>query len=75
MHLGVLMSHSLKVAAVPRFEGRRVYFDLTQIRPKGAMISGGFKAPGPEPLRKALDKIEHLVQSRILAGEKSSASY
>ena len=23
---------------------------------------------GPEPLRKALDKIEHLVQSRILAG-------
>jgi ribonucleoside-triphosphate reductase (thioredoxin) len=51
------------------FEGRKVYFDLSQIRPKGAMISGGFKAPGPEPLRKALDKIEYLVQGRILRGE------
>ena len=53
----------------PEFEGRKVYFDLSQIRPKGAMISGGFKAPGPEPLRKALDKIEYLVQGRILRGE------
>jgi ribonucleoside-diphosphate reductase alpha chain len=53
----------------PEFEGRKVYFDLSQIRPKGAMISGGFKAPGPEPLRRALDKIEYLIQGRILKGE------
>lgn len=53
----------------PEFEGRKVYFDLSLIRPKGAMISGGFKAPGPEPLRKALDKIEYLIQGRILRGE------
>jgi len=67
--LGVLLSTFFEGGGqFPDFEGRRVYFDLTQIRPKGAMISGGFKAPGPEPLRKALDKIEHLVQSRILAG-------
>lgn len=52
----------------PEFEGRRIYFDLNKVRPKGAMISGGFKAPGPEPLRKALDKIEHLVQGAVLAG-------
>ena len=51
------------------FEGRKVYFDLSNVRPKGAMISGGFKAPGPEPLRKALDKIEYLIQGRILRGE------
>ena len=31
----------------PEFEGRKVYFDLQAIRPKGAQISGGFKAPGP----------------------------
>jgi ribonucleoside-triphosphate reductase (thioredoxin) len=67
--LGVLLSTFFEGGGqFPDFQGRRVYFDLTQIRPKGAMISGGFKAPGPEPLRKALDKIEHLVQSRILAG-------
>jgi ribonucleoside-diphosphate reductase alpha chain len=53
----------------PEYEGRKIYFDLSKIRPKGAMISGGFKAPGPEPLRRSLDKIEHLLQSRVLRGE------
>lgn len=52
----------------PEYEGRRVYFDLTEIRPEGSYISGGFKAPGPEPLRRALDKIEHLLQGLILKG-------
>lgn len=52
----------------PEYEGRRVYFDLSNIRPRGAYISGGFKAPGPEPLRKALDKIEYLIQGRLLKG-------
>lgn len=55
----------------PEYEGRRVYFDLNQIRPRGAMISGGFKAPGPEPLRKALDKIEHLIQGAVLHGRET----
>jgi len=50
----------------PDYEGRRVFFDLSQIRPKGAKISGGFKAPGPEGLRRALDKIEHLIQSLVM---------
>lgn len=52
----------------PEYQGRRVYFDLNKVRPKGSMISGGFKAPGPEPLRRALDKIEHLVQGAVLSG-------
>ena len=50
----------------PDFEGRRVFFDLSQIRPKGAKISGGFKAPGPEGLRRSLDKIEHMLQSIVM---------
>lgn len=50
----------------PEFEGRKVYFDLTNIRPRGAKISGGFKAPGPEPLRLALDKIEYILQGVAL---------
>lgn len=50
----------------PDYAGRRVYFDLSLIRPKGAKISGGFKAPGPDGLRLALDKIEHLLQSIVM---------
>jgi hypothetical protein len=52
----------------PEFKGRRVYFDLSKIRPKGSAISGGFKAPGPEPLRRALDFIEHLLNDIVLNG-------
>ena len=67
--LGILMSsYFVGGGQFPEYEGRRVYFDLSSIRPKGAMISGGFKAPGPEPLRRSLDKIEHLLQTRVLAG-------
>lgn len=67
--LGALMSsYFADNQQFPEMAGRKVYFDLNNVRPKGAMISGGFKAPGPEPLRKALDKIEHLIQSRVLNG-------
>ena len=67
--LDVLMSSFfVNGGKTPEYEGRRVYFDLNKVRPKGAMISGGFKAPGPEPLRKSLDKIEHLLQGAVLAG-------
>lgn len=52
----------------PEYEGRRVFFDTSKIRQKGSYISGGFKAPGPEPLRLALDKIEHLLQEIVLNG-------
>ena len=65
--LNVLMSSYFVGGGVhPDYEGRRVFFDLSQIRPKGAKISGGFKAPGPEGLRRSLDKIEHLLQGIVL---------
>ena len=57
----------------PEFAGRKVYFDLNNIRPKGAKISGGFMAPGPEPLRRALDRIEHLLTSMVIMSEKEAA--
>src|SRR6056297_1713353 len=67
--LGVLMSsYFVGGGTHPEFEGRKVYFDLSNIRPKGAMISGGFKAPGPEPLRRTLDKIEYMLQGIVLSG-------
>ena len=65
--LDVLMSsYFVGGGTHPEFEGRRVFFDLTNIRPKGAKISGGFKAPGPDGLRQALDRIEYLIQGVIL---------
>ena len=65
--LDVLMSsYFVNGGKYPEYAGRRVFFDLSQIRPKGAKISGGFKAPGPEGLRRSLDKIEHLLQGIVL---------
>ena len=69
--LDVLMSsYFIGGGKYPEFEGRRVFFDLTNIRPKGAEISGGFKAPGPEGLRKALDHIEYLIQGAVMAAKE-----
>lgn len=45
----------------PEFQGRKIYFDKSKIREKGSMISGGFLAPGPEPLMNALNKIENIL--------------
>lgn len=49
----------------PEYEGRKVYFNFEKIRPKGAFISGGFKAPGPEGLQQALTKIEALIKANL----------
>lgn len=68
----VLMSSFFKKDAKhPEYSGHPVWFDLSEIRPKGAFISGGFKAPGPEPLWDALNKVEQLLNSLVKAGESS----
>ena len=72
--LDVLMSsYFVDGGKYPEFTGRRVFFDLTNIRPKGAKISGGFKAPGPEGLRRSLDKIEHLLQGIVMDSKEPVA--
>ena len=50
------------------YAGHKLYFDTTNIRPRGAEISGGFKAPGPEPLDKALKLIEKLIKAELDKG-------
>jgi len=62
----LLASYFVGGGKFPEYEGRRVFFDLTNIRPKGAKISGGFKAPGPEGLRRSLDKIELILQNLVI---------
>jgi ribonucleoside-triphosphate reductase (thioredoxin) len=42
-----------------------IEFDLSDIRPKGALlITAGGKAPGPEPLRLALVKVEAILREK-----------
>ncbi len=69
----LMSSYFVSKSKHPEYEGRRIYFDLTHIRPKGAKISGGFKAPGPDGLRLALDKIEHLLQDIVLNNNNPTA--
>ena len=38
-----------------------IEFDYSHIRPEGAFVSGGFKAPGPEPLKVCHDKLRKIL--------------
>jgi ribonucleoside-diphosphate reductase alpha chain len=63
---GVLLSSYFEDGGTfPEYKGCQVLFDLHKIRPKGALISGGFKAPGPEPLRAALVRCQELLDKYI----------
>lgn len=67
--LGALMSSFFEGGGVfPQYEGKCVYFDSSNVRPKGDKISGGFLAPGPEPLVTALYKIEAIMNERASIG-------
>jgi ribonucleoside-diphosphate reductase alpha chain len=45
--------------------GSRVEFDFSDIRPKGArLITSGGKAPGPQPLKECLVKIEGILTQK-----------
>ena len=60
---GVLLSsYFVEGGTHPEYRGAQVHFDFSDIRPKGAKISGGFKAPGPDGLRSALIKCEDLLE-------------
>jgi len=54
------------------FGGSKIEFDFSDIRPKGArLITSGGKAPGPQPLKECLIKVEGILDSRQ-DGEKLS---
>ena len=45
--------------------GEKITFNFSKIRPAGAMISGGFKAPGPDGLKRSLEKIRSVLDVRF----------
>lgn len=47
------------------YYGKKIKFDYSLIREKGAYITGGFKAPGHEGLKKSLEKIETVLNDNI----------
>ena len=64
--LGVLMSSYLgDNQPFPEYTGYEIKFDYSLIRLKGAKISGGFRAPGPEGLKQSLERIESLLEKWI----------
>lgn len=68
--LGVLLSSYFDAddTPFPAVRGTRVVFDYDRVRPEGAPLSWGGLAPGPEPLRRSLDKIRELLDRCLDAG-------
>ena len=65
--LGVLMSSYFQMdQSFPEYAGYEIKFDYSLIRPKGAFISGGFRAPGPEGLKQSIEKIEALIENWLV---------
>lgn len=65
--LGILMSSFFtEDQPFPEYAGYKVRFDYSKIREKGAFISGGFKAPGPQGLQTCLESIEKLLENWLV---------
>lgn len=57
---------AVKALILSYFRGSsKLRFDFSDIRPKGArLVTSGGKAPGPQPLRECLVKLEGILDSR-----------
>jgi len=58
-------SYSKHNSLLPEYFGYEIKFDYSKIRPKGSLITGGFKAPGHEGLQQAFERIERMYDQDI----------
>ena len=66
----ILIASYCKHPSLPKeFFGYQIKFDFSKIRPKGAYISGGFGAPGPDGLKQSLERIEKMINDYLGANE------
>ena len=66
--LGVLLSSYFATDPIfPEYANCNVEFDFSLIRPKGSPLSHVGKAPGPEGLKLALERIDLLLSMCVLA--------
>lgn len=64
--LKVLISSYCKHPSLyEEYYGYNVKFDYSLIRPKGSLITGGFRAPGPDGLKQSLERIESLLNFNL----------
>ena len=69
--LGVLIASYMPNEEFSEYYGKKVSFDFSKIRPKGSSLSYGVgKAPGHEPLEKAIDECRKVIEKCIDAGFK-----
>lgn len=62
---------AVRECVVAIMEGITVNFDYSKIRPKGSPLkTSGGRAPGHEPLKKCIEDITDLLNSRVEAGMK-----
>tara|TARA_R110002012_G_scaffold300714_1_gene500661 strand:- start:342 stop:2195 length:1854 start_codon:yes stop_codon:yes gene_type:complete len=66
-------SDAIKALVASYFKGTsRLRFDFSDIRPKGArLVTSGGKAPGPQPLKECIVKVEGILDAKE-NGEKLS---
>lgn len=62
--IGVILSSYFKTKqTMPEYFGKKIEFDFSLIRPEGSLIADtNGKAPGPEPLKKAINHIQNVVK-------------
>lgn len=66
----MLSSYFVSDQPFPQYFGKRIEFDLSNIRPKGSPISDmGGTAPGSAPLKNSLANIEKLLQRCVKNGQ------
>lgn len=72
--LKVLISSYVKHPSLyEEYFGYNIKFDYSQIRPKGSLITGGFKAPGHQGIKQSLEKIEKLINDYL--GDSESKKF
>lgn len=70
----VLMSSFCKHPSLYKeYYGYHIKFDFSLIRPKGALIRGGFRAPGHAGLKQSLERIDTLLSTYL--GEENSKEF
>lgn len=67
----LMSSYMLHPSLDEQYFGYNIRFDYSLIRPKGAYITGGFKAPGSKGLKQSLERIESLIDSQFSNSDKS----
>lgn len=73
--IGVLISSYFEQSELfPEYNNKIPVFDYSKIREKNSPLSNGGKAPGPEPLRKAIKNIKKILDNAITRVEFNSSA-